>query len=207
LIIPPDLSAQWGMIQQGVDAARRGQQESARPEPASQDPNAPLNLAHDPGKKLLTGPTTFKNNGRQFSFTIPAGWEQVGGDVNSERGASFGKPGTTMGFTFHCTQMVPSFPAKASVETSLKTAKEEVTIGKLMSAKRRDDPPGPKPLVIGWEIVQTRKGGSGSHQSIIWQCYDQQNYYYNFNVSSHPDQFNANRAEMERVINSVHFGR
>ncbi len=33
LICPPELLAQWGLIQQGVDAAKRGQQESARPAP------------------------------------------------------------------------------------------------------------------------------------------------------------------------------
>ena len=47
------------------------------------------------------------------------------------------KSGTTRAFIWHITRMVPSFPAKASVDASLKTAKEEVTIGKLLSAKRR----------------------------------------------------------------------
>ncbi|MDP3182950.1 MAG: hypothetical protein Q8M54_09065 [Desulfobaccales bacterium] len=205
LLIASLALAQWGAIQSGADALRRAKEAEKQPAPAQQDPNAPMNLAQDPKKTTLSAATTFKNNARRFSFTIPAGWQQLGGDVQDERGVNFGKPGTTMGFSFHCTQMPPSFPAKSSVETSLKTAKEEITIGKLMSAKRRDDPPGPKPRVIGWEIVQTRKGGTGSHQSIIWQCYDGQNYYYNFNVVSHPDQFNLNRAEMEKVINSVKF--
>jgi hypothetical protein len=198
-------AAQWGAIQSGIDAAKGAKQAQ---EPAKkQESGGAMNLAADEKKTTFTAPTTLKNNARKFSFTIPAGWQQVGGDVQDERGASFGKPGTTMSFSFHCTQMAPSFPAKTSVEQSLKSAKEEVTIGKLISANRRDDPSGPNPIVIGWQIVQTRKGGSGSHQSIIWQCYDKQNYYYNFNATSHPDQFDASRAELEKVINSVHFGR
>ncbi|MCX5893578.1 MAG: hypothetical protein NTW80_11525 [Deltaproteobacteria bacterium] len=208
LFLASPVLAQWGAIQSGADALKRAKEGEKKAEPAKkEDPNAPMNLAQDDKKPTFTAPTTLKNNARKFSFTIPAGWQQAGGDVQDERGASFGKPGTTMSFSFHCTQMAPSFPAKSAVETGLKSAKEEITIGKLISTKRRDDPSGPTPIVIGWEIVQTRKGGSGSHQSIIWQCYDKQNYYYNFNVTSHPDQFNANRAEMEKVINSVHFGR
>jgi hypothetical protein len=205
LLLAPAILAQWGAIQSGVEAVKGAKKAQ---EPAKQEESGgAMNLAADPKKLTFTAATTLRNNARQFSFTIPAGWQQLGGDVQDERGASFGKPGTTMSFTFHCTQMAPSFPAKSSVETSLKSAKEEVTIGKLISATRRDDPPGPNPIVFGWQIVQTRKGGTGSHQSIIWQCYDKQNYYYNFNVTSHPDQFDASRADLEKVINSVHFGR
>lgn len=199
--------AQWGAIQQGVDAARKAKQESAKPEPAKQEKEGPLNFADDPKTgPVSTAPVTYKNTARNFSFTIPAGWKKVKGDVNSED-VQFGKPGTTMFFHVHYTQMVPSFPAKASVDASLKTAKEEVTIGKLLSAKRRDDGVPGKKGVIGWEITESRKGGGGSHQRIIWQCYDGNNYYYNFGVVSHPDQFEASRAELQRVLDSVKFGR
>lgn len=98
----------------------------------------------------------------------------------------------------------PSFPAKASVDASLKTAKEEVTINKLLTAKRRDDAGG---KIIGWEIVESPTGGGGSHQRIIWQCYDGQNYYYNFNAATSPEQFNASKAELRGIINSIKFSR
>jgi hypothetical protein len=48
--------------------------------------------------------------------------------------------------------------------------------------------------------------GNGSHQRIIWQCYDGDNYYYNFMVSTSPEEFNAVRAELQGIINSVRFG-
>ena len=61
--------------------------------------------------------------------------------------------------------------------------------------------------IIGWEIMESRKGGGGMHQRIIWQCYDKDNYYYNFNVISHPDQFDAARAELQGLLNSIKFNR
>jgi len=208
LITPGELAAQWGAIQQGVDAAR-GAKKATEPaktqEPAKSESRG--GLAHDPNKPTFTAATTLKNTDRKFSFTIPAGWQQLGGDVNAEQGASFGKPGTTMGFNFHYTRMVPSFPAKASVDASLKQAKEEVTINKLLSAKRRDQGMPGKKGVIGWEIVEASRPGSGSaHQRIIWQCYDGDNYYFNFMAASSPEQFNASRAELQRIVDSVKFG-
>ncbi len=201
LLGPANLSAQWGAIQQGIDAARGAKpaQEPAKKEEAGGIPNlaqtGPVNQA----------PVTYKNTARHFSFTLPAGWEPVKNPNATD--ISVGKPGTRSAFVVHFTQMVPSFPAKASVDASLKQAKEEVTINKLLSAKRRDDPPGPKPLVIGWEIVESPTGGGGSHQRIIWQCYDGQNYYYNFNAATSPEQFNASRSELQGIINSVKFSR
>jgi hypothetical protein len=200
------VSAQWGAIQSGVDAARKAK-EAKEPEKkpaAKEDPNAPMNFADDPKTgPVSTAPVTYKNTERNFSFTIPAGWKRTEGQANSS-GEGFGKPGTTRFFHIHYTQMVPSFPAKSSVEASLKTAKEEVGIGKLLSAKRRDDAGG---KIIGWEIVESRKGGGGMHQRIIWQCYDKDNYYYNFGVVSHPDQFEAARAELQGILNSIKFVR
>ncbi len=196
---------QWGAIQSGADALKRAQQPQEKPAaPAQQEEKSGIpNLAATGA--TLSAPTTYKNPARNFSFTLPAGFEPVK-DPNAND-FSVGKPGTRSFFTVHITRMQPSFPAKASVEASLKGAKEDVTIGKLISAKRRDDPPGPKPLVIGWEIVESPTGGGGSHQRIIWQCYDGQNYYYNFNASTSPEQFSASKAELQGIINSVKFGR
>lgn len=198
LLGPADLSAQWGAIQQGVDAAKGAKQaqEPAKKEEASGIPNlaqtGPVNQA----------PVPYKNTARNFSFTLPAGWEPVKNPNAND--VSVGKPGTRSAFVIHITQMVPSFPAKASVDASLKSAKEEVTINKLLSAKRRDDAAG---KIIGWEIVESPTGGGGSHQRIIWQCYDGQNYYYNFNAATSPEQFNASKAELQGIINSVKFSR
>ncbi len=198
LLGPADLAAQWGAIQQGVDAAKGAKQaqEPAKKEEASGIPNlaqtGPVNQA----------PVTYKNTARNFSFTLPAGWEPVKNPNAND--VSVGKPGTRSAFVIHITQMVPSFPAKASVDASLKSAKEEVTINKLLSAKRRDDAAG---KIIGWEIVESPTGGGGSHQRIIWQCYDGQNYYYNFNAATSPEQFNASKAELQGIINSVKFSR
>ena len=211
LLMASLVSAQWGAVQSGVDAARRAKEaekkpaESAAPAaPAKDDKDAPLNFADDPKTgPVSTAPVTYKNTERNFSFTIPAGYKRTEGKPNSA-GEGFGKPGTTMFFHIHYTQMVPSFPAKSSVDASLKTAKEEVGIGKLLTAKRRDDAGG---KIIGWEIVESRKGGGGSHQRIIWQCYDKDNYYYNFGVVSHPDQFDAARSELQGVLNSIKFAR
>ena len=196
------VAAQWGLIQQGVDAAKGAKQAEQKPTPAPSESGGIPNLAQTGA--VNKAPVTYKNAARNFSFTLPVGWEQVK-DANA-MDISVGKPGTRSAFLVHMTRMVSSFPAKASVDASLKTAKEEMAIGKLISAKRRDDPPGPKPTVIGWEIIESPTGGGGSHQRIIWQCYDGQNYYYNFMTSTSPEQFNASRAELQGIINSVRFG-
>jgi hypothetical protein len=55
--------------------------------------------------------------------------------------------------------------------------------------------------------METGSWGGGSHQRIIWQSYDGENYYYNFNAATSPEQFNASRAELQGIINSIRFGR
>ncbi len=200
LFLAPAVFAQWGAIQSGADALKRAKESEKQPEPAKPEASGIPNLAQT--GPVNQAPVTYKNTSRNFSFTLPAGWEPVKNPNTGE--VSVGKPGTRSAFIIHYTQMVPSFPAKAGVDASLKTAKEEVTINKLLSAKRRDDAGG---KIIGWEVVESPTGGGGSHQRIIWQCYDGQNYYYNFNAATSPEQFNASRSELQGLINSVKFSR
>ena len=176
-LAPPDLMAQWGVIQRGVDAAKPGQPAtSPAPDPGDkEDPNAPLNRAKM--GETFASPMTYKNK-RNFSYTVPAGWQKEQGDPTGEKGAGFGLPGTTVSFIIHMTQMVPSFPRKAAVDASYKQAMEEKGIGKYMAVKRRDQ--GGKSGVIGWETIETAEKGSGGFQRIQWQCYDKDNYYYSF---------------------------
>jgi hypothetical protein len=200
LIIPADLSAQWGVIQRGVDAARQSQRESAQP-----PKDAPHNVADEAiGGAGSRAPMTYKNRVRPFSYTIPAGWRQEAGDPSGES-VTFMLPGTTCGFNFHFTQMVPSFPRKASVAASYKQAREEMSIGKYISVKRRDQA-GPQG-VMGWETIESPTKGSGGFQRIQWQCYDQDNYYYSFMAHSDPRQFSQHRAVLQGIIDSVRFGR
>lgn len=196
---PPDLLAQWGVIQKGIEATKPGQPETKPAPAAKEDPNAPLNR----GKmgETFQAPMTFKNK-RNFSYTIPAGWQKEQGDPTGES-AGFGLPGTTASFTIHINQMVPSFPRKASVDASYKQAMEEKTIGKYMSVKRRDQ--GGKSGVIGWETIETAEKGSGGFQRIQWQCYDKDNYYYSFIACVNPQQFSQHRAVMQQIIDSVRF--
>jgi len=193
--------AQWGLIQQGVDAARRGQQ-STSPAPAPADPNAPFNRAQM--GQTFASPMTYKNR-RHFTYTIPAGWQKEHGDPTGESGVGFGRPGSTASFTIHINQMVPSFPRKAAVDAGYKQAKEEMSIGKYMSVKRRDQ--GGRNGVIGWETIETAAKGSGGFQRIQWQCYDKDNYYYSFIACVNPQQFSQYRSELQRIIDSVRFER
>jgi hypothetical protein len=78
-----------------------------------------------------------------------------------------------------------------------------MTIRKYMAVKRRDQ--GGKSGVIGWETIETAEKGSGGFQRIQWQCYDKDNYYYNFITSVNPQQFNQYRAEMQKIIDSIRF--
>ena len=198
-LAPRDLLAQWGVIQRGIEATRPGQPATS-PAPAPADPNAPLNR----GKMGATfqAPMTFKNV-RHFSYTIPAGWQKEQGDPTGEKGVGFGLPGTTVSFTIHINQMVPSFPRKAAVDAGYKSAKEEMTIRKYMAVKRRDQ--GGSRGVIGWETIETAEKGSGGFQRIQWQCYDKDNYYYSFMACCNPQQFNQHRAVMQRIIDSIRF--
>jgi len=198
-LAPPDLLAQWGVIQRGVEAVRPGQPET-KPAPAPEDPNAPFNR----GKmgETFQSPMTYKNV-RHFSYTVPAGWQKEQGDPTGEKGVGFGLPGTTVSFIIHMTQMVPSFPRKAAVDAGYKQAKEEMTIRKYMAVKRRDQ--GGKSGVIGWETIETAEKGSGGFQRIQWQCYDKDNYYYSFMTGVNPQQFNQHRAVMQQIIDSIRF--
>jgi hypothetical protein len=204
LICPGEVPAQWGVIQQGVDAARQGKKESTQPAPPAQD--APHNVAGEAaGGKGLASATTFKNKVRPFSYTIPAGWRQEGSGDPTGGSVNFMLPGTTCAFIFHFTQMVPSFPRKASVDASYKQAMEEKGIGKYLSVKRRDQA-GPQGI-IGWETIETPEKGSGGFQRIQWQCYDKDNYYYSFIASSDPRQFKQHQAALQGIINSIRFGQ
>ncbi|MFZ5450058.1 MAG: hypothetical protein ACOZFS_15625 [Thermodesulfobacteriota bacterium] len=198
-----ELWAQWGAIQQGVDAARRAGEGQKSPPPKAYEGSASMS---DTKTGVSTTPVTYQNKVRPFSYTIPAGWRLERGDPagNAEReNIIFMKPGTTCGFNIHWTQMVPSFPRKAAVDAGYKKAKEEMTIGKYLAVKRRDQ--GGQSGVIGWETIETAEKGSGGFQRIQWQCYDGQNYMYSFMAHSEPKDFNANRAELQRIIDSIRF--
>ena len=152
--------------------------------------------------ETFASPMTYKNK-RNFSYTVPAGWQKEQGDPTGEKGAGFGLPGTTVSFIIHMTQMVPSFPRKAAVDAGYKQAMEEKGIGKYMAVKRRDQ--GGKSGVIGWETIETAEKGSGGFQRIQWQCYDKDNYYYSFIAAVDPKQFNQHRAVMQKIIDSIRF--
>jgi hypothetical protein len=200
LLTPPIVSAQWGAIQSGVKAAQRGSQ------PQSQSPGGdggPHNVANEQvGGAGLATSTTFRDKVRPFSYTIPAGWRQEGSGDPTGESAQFMLPGTTAGFNFHFTQMVPSFPRKASVDASYNRAVEEKGIGKYLSVKRRNQGD-----VIGWETIETPEKGSGGIQRIQWQCYDGQNYYYTFMAHADPRQFAQHRAALQTIIDSIRFSR
>ena len=161
-LAPPDLLAQWGVIQRGVEATR--------PAPAAEPQKGPAPAKAYEGSASMadtktgvsTAPVTYQNKVRNFSYTIPAGWRLERGDPtgNAEReNIIFMKPGTTCGFNIHWTQMVPSFPRKAAVDASYKQAMEEKGIGKYLAVKRRDQ--GGKSGVIGWETIETARKGFG----------------------------------------------
>jgi hypothetical protein len=198
LLVPPAVFAQWGPIQRGIDAARRGTQQES-PSSGQQAPHGVAN--EEVGGPGLATTTTYINKKRPFSYTIPAGWRLESGDPTGNRPV-FMKPGTTASFQFHFTQMVPSFPRKAAVDAGYKQSREEMTIGKYLSVKRRN-----QGNVIGWEVIETAEKGSGGFQRIIWQCYDGQNYYYNFMAASEPSQFPQYRAVLQRIIDSIRFSR
>lgn len=199
LSLSPPASAQFGVLQKGLDAVTKSKDKSDGAAPASASGKGFSGGVSKP----LGQDTTFKNTSRNFAFTIPAGWEKVSGEPDSED-VSFQKPGTTMGFTLHMTRMQPSFQAKASVDASLKSAKEDVKINKLLEAKRRDDGSSKKKCgIIGWEVVEApQKNGI---QRIIWQGYDKDNYYMNFMAFSANEDFAASRAVMRQVMDSIKF--
>ena len=204
-LAPSDLLAQWGVIQRGVEATKPGQPATQPAPTKAYEGTASMS---DTKTGVSTAPVTYQNKVRNFSYTIPAGWRLERGDPtgNAERdNIIFMKPGTTCSFTIHWTQMVPSFPRKAAADASYKQSMEEKGIGKYMAVKRRDQ--GGKDGVLGWETIETAEKGSGGFQRIQWQCYDGQNYMYSFMASSEPKDFNANRAEEQRIIDSIQFKR
>lgn len=148
---------------------------------------------------------TFRNDDRKFSFTLPPGWEKTAGDPNSDN-VTFRRGNTSQHFTFHYTAMSPSFPAGSSVQASLKSAKEDVKLGKNLSAKRRDDICGPKDKKVtcarGWELIDSGKGG---YQRIIYQCYDRNNFYFNFIASSETGEFAGAQDMLQGIIDSIKF--
>jgi len=188
--------AQFGVLQQGLDAVSKPKDKAGAPAQSGKGFSGGVS-------KPLAQATTFRNTARNFEFTIPAGWEKVSGEPDSE-GVGFQKPGSTMSFIIHMTQMQPSFPAKASVDASLKSAKEDIKIKKLLEAKRRDDgDPKKKCGAIGWEVVEAPQ--KNDFQRIIWQCYDGQNYYINFLASSSNDEFQAAQPTLRQIIDSIKF--
>ncbi|OLN28529.1 hypothetical protein DVDV_1548 [Desulfovibrio sp. DV] len=198
--LPNAALAQFGILQQGLDAVTSGKKAA---EPATTP--GPGAKGGGAGGAVLGMDTTYTNPARGFAFTIPAGWKLESGDPASES-VLFMKPGTTWGFQFHLEQMVPSFPRKASVEASLKQAKEMVSINKYLEAKRRDDGDAKKKCgVIGWEIVEAPQ--KNDYQRIIWQAYDGENYYMNFMAHSENKDFAAARPVLRQIMDSIRFCR
>lgn len=198
LCLPSLVHAQFGLIQQGLDAVTAGKK-AAAPGGSGGAPSA----AGAAG--VLDRDTTYTNAARNFSFTIPAGWKLENGDPAGES-VLFMKPGTSWSFQFHIEQMVPSFPRKASVDASLKQAREMVQIRKYLEARRRDDGNAKaKCGVIGWEIVEAPQ--KNDYQRIIWQAYDGQNFYMNFMAASENGQFEAARATLRQIMDSIRFCR
>lgn len=149
-------------------------------------------------------PFTYRNAGRKFHVTLPAGWSQVSGDPNSDS-AVFSRAGTSQRFQFHFAPMAPGFPVEASVRASLTKAKVDIGLGKNIAAKRRDDKCESNPAKIcarGWELIDSGKTGP---QRIIWQAYDGANYYYNFMGSAEPAEFDRVRASLQTIVDSIQF--
>jgi hypothetical protein len=210
-LLPPAW-AQWGAIQSGVDAARRAKEAEQKPQPATQPTKAYEGSARPDDKVtgVSTAPVTYQCTIRKFSYTIPAGWRlergNPAGSKDEREDIIFMKPGTTCAFSIQWHQYPPDTKiSKANVESSYKTAMSEKSIGKYLSVKRRDQ--GGKDGIIGWETIETAEKGSGGFQRIQWNCWDPQNYSYTFIAHCEPKDFNANRAEMQRIIDSIKFAR
>jgi len=194
LMLSSPAFAQLGFIQQGLEAVTSGKKPGAMPDAG---PGAAG------GGNVLAKDTTYTNAARKFQFTIPAGWEIVEGSPDSES-VGFRNMKTTMGFSFHAEQMVPSFPRASAVTAGLKQDQERVTIKKLLAAKRRDDGDAKKKCgVIGWEIVEAPQ--KNDFQRIIWQCYDGENFYMNFMAYSENKDFAASEAILRGIMDSVKF--
>ena len=153
---------------------------------------------------------TYKNDSRNYSFTIPAGWAKQQGDVNTDSVLFMKVPiKSSCSFQIHSTRMRPSFPAETSVRASLKASKEDITIDKLISAKRRDESGLEKGKKVrftrGWEIVEKAK--PNTHQRIIYQAYDRENYMFNMMAAAGtPEKFKECEPELRKIIDSIKFG-
>jgi hypothetical protein len=154
---------------------------------------------------VSTAPVTYPGKVRPFSYTIPAGWRLERGDPtgNAERAdIIFMKPGTTCGFNIHWAQRVPSFPRKASGDASYNSALEENASASTFPSSGVIERPK-------WghrrETIETAEKGSGGFQRIQWQCHDGKNYMFSFMAHSEPKDINANRAELQKIIDSVRF--
>lgn len=148
---------------------------------------------------------TYENKTYGFSFTIPAGWSKQNGEADSDSVLFMQAPiSNSCSFQFHITPMRKSFPAAASVRASLKAAKEDIGIKKLLSAKRRNDKGTSKKRgVIGWEVVEN--GKAGGNQRIIYQAYDEKNRYYNLMGAAKTEKFETCRPELRKIIDSIKF--
>jgi hypothetical protein len=172
-----DSSAQWGGYQRGAGTL--------------------------PVSAGSTSPVTYTNTARNFSFTIPAGWEIVSGDPNSDD-VVFRKSGASWGFGIHMTQMLPSFPRKAAVDAGLKQDKERIKINQVLEARRRDEgSPKKKCGLIGWEFTEAPQ--TNGIERIIWQGYDRDNYYINLMAYSSTQDFNAARSTLREIMDSIKF--
>jgi hypothetical protein len=152
---------------------------------------------------------TYKNTGRKFSFTIPAGWSQQSGDVNSDDVLFMQVPLTqSCSFQVHMTRMQLDFPAEAGAKAGLTSAKKDIQIGKNLSAKRRDISGmenGKKVrFTRGWELVEA--GQTGGHQRIIYQAYDRDNYYMNMMGAALTEHFEECRPVLQQIVDSIKFG-
>jgi hypothetical protein len=202
LLVALPALAQWGAIQSGADALKRGKEAEKKPEPGKTKASEGTARMDDKVTGVSTAPVTYQNKARSFSYTIPAGWRLERGDPSGNE-PIFMKPGSTCGFTMHINQMVPSFPRKSAVDAGYKQSMEEKTINKYMAVKRRNQGAN----IIGWETIETAEKGSGGFQRIQWNCYDGQNYMYAFMAHCEPKDFNANRAQLQGIIDSIRFSK
>lgn len=209
LLVALPALAQWGAIQSGADALKKSKEPKPADKPGQTKASEGKASMDDKVTGVSTAPVTYQCKIRNFSYTIPAGWRlergNPAGSTDESENIIFMKPGTTCGFTIAWHQYVPSFPRKANVDASYKSAMEEKAIGKYISVKRRDQ--GGKEGIIGWETIETAGKGSGGFQRIQWNCWDTQNYMYTFMAHSEPKDFNANRAQLQGIIDSIRFSK
>ena len=71
-LAPPDLLAQWGVIQRGVEATRPAGEPATQAGPATKAYEGSASMS-DTKTGVSTAPVTYQNKVRSFSYTIPAG--------------------------------------------------------------------------------------------------------------------------------------